>query len=335
MSDNQKSLTDRKTRASDSQLRRKGKKRLGVGGLKGNWPLYIMFLPGIFLALMFNYLPMFGIIIAFKKINLKDGIFSSPWVGWDNFAMLLRNANAWVSIRNTVLYNAVFIFTGLVLAVALAIVLSMLKNKLVSKIYQTVYIMPYFLSMVIVSYLVFAFLNMESGFINNSVLPALTGGSADKINWYAQSKAWPYILWIVRTWKMVGYESIVYLATIAGIDSEMYEAAKIDGANLWKQVRYITIPSIKTLMIIMTILNVGGIFTADFGLFYNVPMNSGALYPTTLVINTYVYNMMTAAGSASTGLASSASMLQSVLGFVLVLTTNAIVRKIDRDSALF
>ncbi|MBP3360792.1 MAG: sugar ABC transporter permease [Clostridia bacterium] len=294
-----------------------------------------MFLPGMILTFLFSYLPMFGIIIAFKKVNLRDGILSSPWIGFKNFEMVLKNSNAWISIRNTVAYNAVFIITGLIFSVALAIALSILKNKLSSKVYQTIYIMPHFLSMVIVAYLVFAFLNMESGFINKSVLPIIFGEGAQKINWYAESGMWPYILFIVRTWKTVGYGSIVYLAAIAGIDMGMYEAAKIDGANLWQQILNITLPSLKTIMTIMTIMNVGHIFSADFGLFYNVPMNSGALYPTTLVINTYVYNVMTAAGTASTGMASAAAMLQSVLGFVLVIVTNAIVRKVDESSALF
>ena len=305
----------------------------GANGFKQNWSLYLMTLPGIILTFLFSYLPMFGIIIAFKKINLRDGIFGSPWVGFDNFELLLQNENAWISIRNTVLYNLVFIVSELVIAVGLAILLSMIANKFLSKAYQTIFIMPHFLSMVIVSYIVFAFLNMESGFLNNVILPIF--GIDEKINWYAESGAWPYILFIVRIWKSAGYSSIVYLAAIAGIDKEMYEAARIDGAGVWKQITHITLPSIKNIMIIMTILNIGKIFSADFGLFYNVTMNSGALYPTTLVINTYVYNMMTAAGTASTGLASAAAMLQSVLGFVLVVTTNTIVKKIDSDSALY
>lgn len=311
----------------------KRKKTKIWGRIKVNIPLYIMTLPGIILTILFCYLPMFGIIIAFKRINLRDGIWGSPWVGFGNFKMLLQNGNAWISIRNTVAYNVVFIACELVFAVALAILLSMIANKLLSKTYQTIFIMPYFLSMVIVAYIVFAFLNMESGYLNNVVLPIF--GKTEKVNWYAKSEAWPYILFIVRMWKSVGYGSIVYLAAIAGIDTEMYEAARIDGAGIWKQISCITLPSIKNIMIIMTILNVGKIFSADFGLFYNVTMNSGAIYPTTLVINTYVYNMMTAAGTASTGLASAAAMLQSVLGFVLVVTTNAIVRRIDSSSALY
>ena len=300
-----------------------------------NWPLYAMFIPGFILTFLFAYLPMFGIVIAFKKINLRDGIFGSPWVGLSNFRALFRNDSVWEAIRNTLSYNIVFILTGLLFAVALAITLNLIRNKIASKIYQTVYIMPHFLSMVIIAYLVFAFLNMESGFINNSIIPMIMGENAQKVNWYAKAEAWPIILFIVKTWQSVGYSSIVYLAAIAGIDTELYEAAEIAGAGTWKQIIYITIPSLKTMMIIMTILNIGKIFSADFGLFYTVTMNSGALYPTTLVTNTYVYNLMTGAGAASMGMSAAASMLQSVVGFIMVVTTNMIVRKIDEESSLF
>lgn len=300
-----------------------------------NWPLYAMFVPGFIFTLLFAYFPMFGILIAFKKINLRDGIFKSPWVGFDNFTALFRNDSVWDAIRNTFAYNIVFIFVGLFFAVVLAITLNLIKNKLASKVYQTVYIMPHFLSMVIIAYLVFAFLNMESGFINNTVIPAVFGEGAKKVNWYAEPDAWPVILFVVRMWQSVGYSSIVYLAAISGIDTELYEAAKIDGANLLQQIRYITVPSLKNIMIIMTILNIGKIFTADFGLFYTVTMNSGALYPTTLVTNVYVYNLMTGAGGASMGMSAAASMLQSVVGFVMVVATNMIVKKIDSESSLF
>lgn len=300
-----------------------------------NWPLYTMFIPGFVLTVLFAYLPMFGIIIAFKKVNLRDGIFGSPWIGLDNFRALFRNDSVWDAIRNTLAYNIVFIFTGLVFAVALAVALNLIKNKIASKIYQTVYIMPHFLSMVIIAYLVFAFLNMESGFINNSIIPAIAGENAQKINWYAKPEAWPFILFIVKTWQSVGYSSIVYLAAIAGIDTELYEAAEIDGAGTWRLILHITIPSLKTMMIIMTILNIGKIFSADFGLFYTVTMNSGAIYPTTLVTNTYVYNLMTGAGAASMGMSAAASMLQSVVGFIMVVATNMLVRKIDEESSLF
>lgn len=300
-----------------------------------NWPLYAMFVPGLILTTLFAYLPMFGIIIAFKKVNLRDGIFGSPWAGLSNFTALFRNESVWIAIRNTLLYNITFILTGLVFAVALAIALNLIKNKLASKVYQTVYIMPHFLSMVIIAYLVFAFLNMESGFINNRIIPFIMGQGASKVNWYTKAGAWPVILFLVRTWQTVGYSSIVYLAAIAGIDTDLYEAASIDGAGVWKQIVYITVPSLKNMMIIMTILNIGKIFSADFGLFYTVTMNSGALYPTTLVTNTYVYNLMMGAGSASMGMSAAASMLQSVVGFILVVATNMIVKKIDEESSLF
>lgn len=300
-----------------------------------NWPLYVMFIPGFVLTLLFSYLPMFGIIIAFKRVNLRDGILGSPWIGLENFTALFRNQSVWDAIRNTLLYNTVFIIVGTLLAVALAVALSLIRAKLASKVYQTVFIMPHFLSMVVIAYLVFAFLNMESGFVNNKIIPMLMGADATKVNWYAKPGAWPIILFIVRMWACVGYDSIVYLAAIAGIDTELYEAAAIDGASTWQKIIHVTVPSLRTMVIIMTILAIGKIFSADFGLFYTVTMNSGALYPTTLVINTYVYNLMTAAGGASMGMSSAASMLQSIVGFIMVVSTNMIVRKVDSDSALF
>ncbi|MGN0180657.1 MAG: ABC transporter permease [Monoglobaceae bacterium] len=300
-----------------------------------NWPLYAMLVPGFILTLLFAYFPMFGIFIAFKKINLRDGIFGSPWVGLDNFTALFRNQSVWDAIRNTLLYNTAFILLGLVFAVAIAVALSLIRSKIASKVYQTVFIMPHFLSMVIIAYLVFAFLNMESGFINNKIIPMLLGENAVKVNWYATPGAWPIILFVVKMWSSVGYNSIVYLAAISGIDTELYEAAAIDGATTWQKIIHVTVPSLKTMMIIMTILSIGKIFSADFGLFYTVTMNSGALYPTTLVTNTYVYNLMIAAGGASMGMSSAASMLQSIVGFIMVVSANMVVRKVDYDSALF
>jgi len=292
-----------------------------------------MFIPGFALVFLFSYMPMFGTIIAFKQINMRDGIFGSPWVGLENFRMLMNNSNAWLALRNTVLYNLVFISTGVVFAVTLAVLLSLIKNKLASKVYQTIYIMPYFLSMVIIAYIVYAFLNMESGFLNNTAFVNLFGG--EKVNWYTKTNAWPVILFIVNAWKTIGYSSIVYLAAMAGIDPGLYEAATIDGASTWKKIIHITLPSLKNIVIIMTIMDIGRIFSSDFGLFYNVPMDSGALYPTTMVMNTYVYNMMRGAGAAGSGLSAAASMLQSVLGFIMVVSANAVVRKIDRESAMF
>ena len=173
---------------------------------------------------------------------------------------------------------------------------------------------------------------MENGVLNRAVLPLF---GAEPIDWYATVKAWPWILIFVNFWKATGYGSVVYLAAIAGIDTQLYEAAQIDGATRWQRIRYITVPSLVPLMIILTIMNVGKIFSADFGLFYQVPLNTGTLYPATNVISTYVYNMLTSAGTGSVGMASAAAFYQSIVGFVLVMTTNLIVRKIDPDSALF
>lgn len=300
--------------------------------LKENMPLLCMLMPGVIFTFIFSYMPLFGIVIAFKKINMRTGILKSPWVGFKNFEFLFNSSDTYIITRNTICYNLVFIFLGLIISVGLAILLNEIKNKILSKTYQTILIMPYFLSFVVVSYLVYAFLNTENGFINKQIISAL--GMDAKV-WYVDPKPWPIILTIVNFWKNMGYSSIVYLAAIAGIDAQLYEAAQIDGATRWQQIKYVTLPSLKTIMTIMTILNIGKIFNADFGLFYQVTMNSGALYPTTYVINTYVYNMMIAAGTASTGMAAAAALYQSLVGFILIIVTNWWVKKYDPDSALF
>lgn len=299
---------------------------------KKNLPLFIMLLPGFIFTFIFSYLPMFGVIIAFKKINFIEGIFASPWNGLENFRFLFTSSDAWTITRNTLGYNILFLVLGLVLNVALAIGLTEIANKVASKVYQTMILMPHFLSFVIVSYLVFAFLSTENGFLNKTILPMF---GLDPVNWYTNPKPWPYILTFVNFWKSVGYGSIVYMAAIAGIDTGLYEAAEIDGASRAKQLWYITIPSLVPLMVVLTIMNVGKIFNADFGLFYQVPLNSGALYSTTDVISSYVYRMLAGAGTSSMGMAAAASFYQSVCGFILVVTTNYIVTKIDPEKAMF
>ena len=308
-----------------------GNRRTSLG-MKKDIPILVMMLPGIILTFLFSYLPMFGVIIAFKNINMRDGILGSAWCGLQNFKFLFNTSDAYVITRNTVGYNLVFIFVGTFLNVTLAILMSLLFSKMASKVYQTIMIMPYFLSFVIVSYLVFAFLSMDNGFLNKHLLPVL---GIEPVNWYTTAKPWPIILCIVNFWKWTGYSSVVYLAAISGIDTQLYEAAELDGANRWKQILYITLPSLKTLIVIQTILAVGKILNSDFGLFYQVPMNSGALYSTTNTINTYVYNSMVSGGVRSLGMSSAAAFYQSAVGFVLVLVTNKIVNKIDPESALF
>ncbi len=300
--------------------------------LSKNFPLFTMLIPGLVFAFLFNYLPMFGIVIAFKKFQIGANIWSMDWVGFKNFEFLFQSSNTPIFIRNTLGYNLIFIVFGLVLNVGLAIAISQIKEKVLSKTYQTIILMPHFLSYVVISYLVYAFLNQEHGFVNTHIMPLL---GLDPRNWYADPAPWPFILIFVNFWKTVGYGSIVYLAAIAGIDTQLYEAAEIDGAGSFRKIISITLPSLKTIMVVMSILAVGKIFTAEFGLFYQTTMNSGALYPASLVINTYTYEMLGQGGATGIGLASAASFFQSVMGFILVLVTNFIVNKVDPESAMF
>ena len=300
---------------------------------KSQLPLTGMCLPAIILVFMFSYMPMFGIILAFKDFNVRDGIFGSPWNGLANFSYLFKSNDAYIMLRNTLGYNLLFLTVGTALNVTLAISVSLLRGKWGKKIYQTIYIMPYFLSMVIISYLVLSLLNMENGFLNRTILPMF---GIDPINWYTVEGPWPWILSIVNFWKWTGYSSIMYIAAIAGIDSQLYEAAAIDGATLWKQIWHITIPSLRTLICIQSIFNVGQILGGDFGLYYQVPMNSGAIKDVTTTIPVYVFKNLTSGSANTLGLASSTSFIQSVVGCILVVTTNKIVDKISHgENSLF
>ena len=300
---------------------------------KSQLPLTGMCLPAIILVFMFSYMPMFGIILAFKDFNVRDGIFGSPWNGLANFSYLFKSNDAYIMLRNTLGYNLLFLTVGTALNVTLAISVSLLRGKWGKKIYQTIYVMPYFLSMVIVSYLVLSLLNMENGFLNRTILPMF---GIDPINWYTVEGPWTWILSIVNFWKWTGYSSIMYIAAIAGIDNQLYEAAAIDGATLWKQIWHITIPSLRTLICIQIILNVGQILGGDFGLYYQVPMNSGAIKNVTTTIPVYVFKNLTSGSANTLGLASSTSFIQSVVGCILVVTTNKIVDKISHgENSLF
>lgn len=301
--------------------------------LKENKEFLFLTLPGTIWFLIFAYLPMFGIIIAFKNWKISGGfiesLIKSEWVGFDNFKFLFNSSDAWLITRNTVLYNIVFIILGIVLPVTFAILLKELLNKRLSKFYQSSMFLPYFLSWVVVSYCLFAFLSPEKGYING-IITSLGG---DKISWYTESKYWIFILIFMSQWKGVGYGTVIYLASICGIDKSYYEAAMIDGASKWQQIKYITIPSLKPVLIIMFITAVGGMFRADFGLFYQLPKNSGALYSVTNVIDTYVYRGLTNLGNI--GMSSAAALYQSFVGLVLILVTNGIVRKVDNENAFF
>lgn len=289
-----------------------------------------MFLPGVVYLFINSYIPMFGIQIAFRQYNAAKGVFGSPWIGLKNFEFLIRTKDAWVMVRNTLLYNIVFIILGTVAAVATAIILSEIRNKKAKQTYQTIILIPFLISMVIVSYLAFAFLSTSNGFINNTLVKVF---GIKAIDWYNTPKHWPFILVIINLWKGLGYNMILYYATILGIDSTLYEAAVVDGANRWQKVLHVTLPGLKSTIIILTLMALGGIFRSDFGLFYQVPQNSGPLINVTQTIDTYVYRGLMQ--NNNIGMSSAAGLYQSVVGFVLVITANTIVRKIDSDSSLF
>lgn len=306
----------------------------GVKNILKNQAFLFMVLPGALYFIIFAYLPMFGSVLAFKDFHISSNgffasVFNSKWVGLKNFEFLFSTDDAYLITRNTVLYNLALIFIGLVCAVAFAIILNELLSKKLAKLYQTAMFMPYFLSWVIISYFTFTFLSVDKGVMNRLIL--FFGG--EKVSWYADTTYWPYILIIMGIWKSVGYGSVVYLAAIAGIDRSYYEAAMIDGATKLQQIRFITLPLLKPLMIILTILSLGGIFRSDFGLFFQIPKDSGALYAVTNVIDTFVYNSLINTGDI--GMSTAAGLYQSVVGLILVLLANYTVRKIEKDYAVF
>ncbi len=297
--------------------------------IKKHWILYAMALPAVLSQLIFNYIPMAGIVMAFQDLDLRKGIFSSPFVGLKNFEFLFATTDAWVITRNTVCYNVVFIVLNLGISVVLAIVLSELRAQRYSKCLQTVFIMPHFLSMVVISMIVFAFLSPTNGFVN----VVLEQMGREPGNWYNTKEIWPFLLVFVYLWKNVGYQSVVYLAVISGISEEYYEAAVLDGASKVQQARYITIPHLKTIVCINLIMSIGKIFRADFGLFYTVPRDSGALYPVTNVLDTYIYRGLMELNNPN--MSTAAGVYQSIVGFILVLVANKIVSSIDSESAMF
>lgn len=287
-----------------------------------------MALPGVVLVFIFAYLPMFGIVIAFKNYNYMQGLLGSPWCGFENFKFLFASNTAWQITKLTLGYNFLFIVLGLFFPVILALAFNEIRRPLASKIYQTISIMPNFLSWVIMSYIGLALLN-NNGFIN-AVLHLFGQGP---VYFYSDPGYWPAILILVSQWKGIGYSSVVYLACICGISTEYYEAATLDGASKLQQIWYITLPSLKPMMTITTIMALGHIFNSDFGLFYQMPMNLGQLYPATETIDVYVYNALQSMGNVN--MSAAASVFQSCVGFVTILLANAAIRKIDNENALF
>ena len=296
---------------------------------KTNLSLISMSLPGVVLLFIFAYLPMLGIVIAFKDYRFNLGIFGSEWVGFQNFRFLFGTDAAFRITRNTLLMNILFISTITVCALVIAILMNEVYRSRMSKYYQTMLFFPYFISWVIVSYFVFAFLNGQTGLINQWI-DAL---DIKRIAWYRSPEYWPAILVLANLWNGIGFSSIIYLAGILGISPELFEAAKIDGAGKLQQIRYITLPMLYPMIIILALLAIGRIFHADFGLFFFVPRDNPLLYSTTDVIDTFVYRSLVELGEIS--MAAAAGFYQSFVGFLLVVGANWVVRRVNEDYALY
>ncbi|WP_337099917.1 ABC transporter permease [Paenibacillus sp. YIM B09110] len=298
-----------------------------LANLREYTPLYIMMLPCVIYLIINNYIPMVGIVSAFKKFRSSDGLLGSPWVGLQNFEYLFRSSDLAIIIRNTILYNGAFIIVNTVVGLIVAILITEIKNKRMRKLYQSSILLPFTMSMVVISYIVFAFLSHQNGMLNNSVF------TTNPVEWYSNPTWWPLILIVVECWKSVGYGALIYIAGITTIDRSLNEAAAIDGAGKWKQITNVTLPALVPSIITMFLLSVSKIAYSDFGLFYLIPQNSGSLFNVTATIDTYVYSMLMAPGgigrSAATGL------LQAVVGLVLIISANALVRKFSSKDAIF
>lgn len=302
---------------------------------KDDTELTLLGMPTFIWYMVFSFLPMFGLMIAFKEYKLSPGhgflysLFYSKWVGFKNFSFFMKSNAFLMLLRNTVLYNIVFIVLGIIIPVTMAIIISLIYSKMKSKVYQTMMFFPHFMSWVVVSYFVYAFLSQDKGFINN----ILNYFGKDSIQWYSSPQYWPFILVFMQIWKTVGYSMVVYLASITGIDGTLYEAAVIDGAGKLQQIKYITLPCLKPIVVMMFILNVGKIFYSDFGLFYQVTQRvPNSLYTTVSTFDTYIYNSLQS--NVSIGKTAAASFFQAIACCITILIANYIVSKIDEENAI-
>ncbi|MCC3374001.1 sugar ABC transporter permease [Cohnella sp. REN36] len=296
-----------------------------------NRTLLLMFLPVAALLLVFNYLPLAGLVIAFKNFDFSKGIFGSDWMHplLNNFDYLFSSSVAFRAIRNTILLNALFIAVGLLFEVGLALLLNELRNKIFKRVAQSLTFLPFFISWIVVGVFTYNLLNYESGAINR----LLVSLGLEAVDFYSLPGLWPLILTLALRWKVTGYGTIIYLAALTNVDNAYYEAASIDGATRWQQIRYISLPMLKPTVMILTLLAIGRIMNADFGMFYAMVGDATLLYPTTDVIDTLVYRSLRKSGDI--GMASAAGFIQSVVAFVLVLGSNYLARRFDRDSAIF
>lgn len=300
--------------------------------LKKNRGLYLMALPGVLGFLLINYIPMGGVLIAFQDYNPIKGIWGSEFNGLKNFEFFFTSNTAWQVTRNTILYNLLFIVLGIGLGMVFAILISGLRAQKVASFYKSVLFLPYLLSWVVASYLLFSFLSVDRGIVNQAIVML----GMEPIQWYSEPKYWTVIIPLAYLWKNVGYFSVIFYAGITGISPDYYEAAEIDGASQFQKTIRITIPSLMPIVITLMLLQTGKIFFAafgDWGLFYNLPMQSGILYPTTNVIDTYVYNALRQMNDF--GMSTAVGLYQSVVGCVLVLVSNWAVRRYDKEQAMF
>lgn len=297
--------------------------------LKRWLPVFLMGLPGLIYFFINCYMPLYGMLIAFKKFDYSKGVLGSEWNGLENFRYLFATKDAWVITRNTLLYNVAFMVLNAVLGVALAIFLNEIRKKSSKKIYQTVLLLPYVMSYVVISYFTYAFLGDSNGLVNG----LLERMGIGKIAFYANAKYWPWVLILVYVWKNIGYQMVIYLSTIVGIDVSYYEAAELDGATKWQQIRYITLPRLKPTIIMMTTIAMGMIFRSDFGLFYQTPRNQGLLYSATDTIDTYVFRALV--GNGNIAMSSSAAFYQSIICFITIMVFNGIMNRVSREDALF
>lgn len=300
------------------------------GGKKfANLDLHLMIAPAVIYFIIFAYLPMFGLIIAFKNYNYTDGILFSPWCGLDNFKFLFESGNAWMLTRNTILYNIAFLVTSIAFEVILAVFLSEIAGKKIKKLCQSIMILPNFISWVVIAVFAYSFLNFETGVINRILINL----GHDPIQFYAEVGAWEYILVFVNLWKGAGYGSIIYLATITGMDTSVYEAAQIDGANAWQRIRHITLPLLTPTIVTMSLLSIGRLLRGNFDMFYQLIGNNGMLYESTDIIDTYIFRALLS--SPNVGMSSAVGFLQSVLCFIIILVVNKAVKMYEKDYALF
>ncbi len=299
--------------------------------------LTILALPTTVWYAVFCFLPMVALLLAFKdfkNVSPGQGFFAnalqSPWAGGTglkNFESLLTFNDIGIIVRNTIGYNALFIVLNIVIPVTLAILIGQLYSRRLTKTYQTILFMPFFLSWVVIAAAVWGFLSFDKGIVNNMIEAA--GGAP--VQWYREPKYWPYILTFMNVWKSLGYNMVIYLAAITGMDSSYYEAAVIDGASKWQQAKFITLPLMKPIIITMFIMNVGRIFYSDFGLFYQVPRGSNSLFDVTYTIDVYAYSMIK---TGTAGMAAATALIQSTVGCILVLITNWLVKRADAESAM-